>query len=99
MLGVASFLCILEVTGHSASSPCLCMVQGQQLVCSGFGCSNMLACINDGRADPMSPEASKRDRAASVQLLPVAVCRWPFLFMITSEDVTPGGCVDYSLCT
>jgi hypothetical protein len=47
----------------------------------------------------MSPEASKRDRAANVQLLPVAVCRWPFLFMITSEDVTPGGCVDYSLCT
>ncbi|DBB03593.1 TPA: hypothetical protein ACH3X3_010928 [Trebouxia sp. C0006] len=65
-------------------------LQGQQLVCSGFGCSNMLACINDGRADPMSPEASKRDRAANVQLLPVAVCRWPFLFMITSEDVTPG---------
>ncbi len=70
------------------------MVQGQQLVCSGFGCSNMLACINDGRADPMSPEASKRDRAANVQLLPVAVCRWPFLFMITSEDVTPGGSAD-----
>jgi hypothetical protein len=73
------------------------MVQGQQLMCSGFGCSNMLACVNDGQADPMSAEASKRDRAANVQLLPVAVGRWPFLFMVTSEDVTPGGCVDCSL--
>ena len=45
----------------------------------------------------MSAEASKQDRAANVQLLPVAVCRWPFLFMITSEDVTPGGCVTCSL--
>ena len=75
------------------------MMQGQQLVCSGFGCSNMLACINDGRADPLSAETSKRDRAANVQLLPVAVCRWPFLFMITSEDVTPGGYGDCSFYT
>lgn len=65
-------------------------MQGQQLVCSGFGYGNILAMVNDGCADPMSFQASHLDRAANVQLLPVAVGRWPFLFMVACQDVEPG---------
>lgn len=65
-------------------------MQGQHLVCSGFGCSNMLANVNDGRADAWSMEEHEQDRAANVQLLAVAVGRWPFLVMVTSQDIEPG---------
>ena len=68
-------------------------LQGHQLLCSGFGCSNILAGINDGRVDPMSLTPNTKDRPANVQLLPVAVGRWPFLFMVTSDAVTAGECV------
>ncbi len=65
-------------------------MQGQHLVCSGFGFGNILASINDGAADAMSTKPSDKDRAANVQLLPVAVGRWPFLFLVASEDIKPG---------
>ena len=68
-------------------------VQGQQLVCSAFGCGNLLARINDGCADPMSPSPSPSqhlDRPANVRLLPVAVGNWPFLFVVTLEALKAG---------
>ena len=65
-------------------------MQGQQLVCSGFGYGNILANVNDGSVEPMSFRASELDRPANVQLLPVAVGRWPFLFIVASQDIEPG---------
>ena len=65
-------------------------MQGQQLVCSGFGFGNILAAVNDGRADPLSFQESQLDRPPNVQLLQVAVGRWPFLFMVACQDIEPG---------
>ena len=65
-------------------------MQGQQLTCSGFGFGNILAAVNDGCADPMSFQGSQLDRPPNVQLLPVAVGRWPFLFMVACQDIEPG---------
>lgn len=51
-----------------------------------------MARINDGCADPFSssPERKELDRAPNVRLLPVAVGSWPFLFVVTVEDIQPG---------
>ena len=70
-------------------------MQGQQLVCSGFGYGNLLANVNDGCADPVSFQTSELDRPANVWLLPVAVGRWPFLFMVASQDIEPGTYMAY----
>ena len=67
-----------------------CCTQGQQLVCSGFGYGNILASVNDGCIDPMSFQPNAQDRPANVWLLPVAVGRWPFLFMVASQDIELG---------
>ena len=74
------------------------LVQGQHLICSGFGYSNMLANINDGRADAMCLQPSDQDRPANVQLLPVAVGRWPFLFVVACDDIEPGGVLPCGTC-
>ena len=51
-----------------------------------------MACINDGSADPFSASPGRKmlDRAPNVRLLPVAVGSWPFLFVVTLEDIQPG---------
>ena len=51
-----------------------------------------MARINDGCADPFSDSngSGELDRAANVRLLPVAVGKWPFLFVVTLEDIEPG---------
>ena len=68
------------------------LAQGHQLICSGFAAGNLLARINDGCADPFlaNPDCKELDRLPNVRLLPVAVGSWPFLFVVTLEDIQPG---------
>ena len=51
-----------------------------------------MARINDGCADPFSAsrDCKELDCAANVRLLPVAIGSWPFLFVVTLEDIQPG---------
>ena len=58
----------------------------------------MFANINDGRSDAMSIQSHKQDRPANVQLLPVAVGRWPFLFVVACENIEPGGLSWLGIC-
>lgn len=51
-----------------------------------------MARINDGCADPFSTSSDRQelDHSANVRLLPVVVGSWPFLFVVTLQDIQPG---------
>lgn len=66
-------------------------MQDQPLSCLAYMNGNILACINDGVADPMSRRPDTRaDRAANTQLVCIAVGRWPFMFVVATQDIEPG---------
>ena len=71
-------------------SPHMCwlgLLQDQPLCCLAYMNGNILACINDGVADPMSDEP---DRDANTQLVCIAVGCWPFMFVVATHDIEPG---------
>ena len=70
-------------------------LQGWELSCLGYGCGNITAAVNDGRADPLGAD-SDDDRKPNVALVPIAVGSWPFLFMAAIEDIE-AGFVSYAL--
>lgn len=70
---------------------CDFILQDQPLVCLAYMNGNILACINDGIADPMSDEpVSSADEDPNTQLVCIAVGRWPFMFVVATEDIAPG---------
>ena len=76
----------------TCSVQCRCWLQGEPLSCLAYGHGNITACINDGLGDPMSeaPDPDAVDMAANVALVPIAVGRWPFLFIVAIEDIEAG---------
>ena len=51
----------------------------------------ILTCINDGSAYPMSEEPDESlDKPANAQVVCIAVGRWPFMFMVATDDIEPG---------
>ena len=67
------------------------LLQKQELACLAFMNGNILACINDGCADPFEAEAEPpEDQLANVELIPIAVGKWPFLFVIATADIDRG---------
>ena len=67
------------------------VLQDQTLGCLAYMNGNILACINDGIADPMSDEPdSSADEDPNTQLVCIAVGRWPFMFVVATEDIAPG---------
>ncbi|KAA6420173.1 MAG: hypothetical protein FRX49_09836, partial [Trebouxia sp. A1-2] len=67
------------------------VLKDQPLVCLAYMNGNILACINDGIADPMSDEpVSSADEDPNTQLVCIAVGRWPFMFVVATEDIAPG---------
>lgn len=62
---------------------------------------NITACINDGCADPLKEDDDSlsevdapKDMPANVDLVPVAVGNWPFVFVVTISNIAAG-----QLCT
>ena len=58
---------------------------------------NITACINDGCADPfkedddsLSEEEGPKDMPANVDLVEVAIGKWPFVFVVTISEVAAG---------
>ena len=64
--------------------------QGQTLSCLGYGCSNLTAAINNGRANPFASDPDPNDREANVALTCMAVGNWPFLFVVAVKDISAG---------
>ena len=72
-------------------------LQGQELSCLGYGCGNITAAVNDGRADPMAASRDDvNDKAPNVALMCIAVGSWPFNFMVAIEDIEEG-VISYAL--
>lgn len=57
---------------------------------------NILSCINDGCARPFQEEAEHetvdqpQDRPANVALVAVAVGKWPFMFVVATNEIAAG---------
>ena len=51
-----------------------------------------MAIINDGAADPMGNPSSPENRSENVLLMPIAIGRWPFLFVVTTRRIEAGVC-------
>ncbi|DBA94449.1 TPA: hypothetical protein ACH3X1_002044 [Trebouxia sp. C0004] len=66
------------------------VLKDQTLGCLAYMNGNILACINDGIADPMSDEPDpSADKDPNTQLVCIAVGRWPFMFVVATEDIAP----------
>jgi len=80
--------CRHVVTPHKC---CRELLQDQPLCCLAYMNGNILACINDGVADPMSDEPDcSANRDANTQLVCIAVGCWPFMFVVATHDIEPG---------
>lgn len=54
---------------------------------------NILSCINDGCANPFNPEDHPDhpdDKPANVQLVTIAVGKWPFMFVVAINNIKKG---------
>ena len=74
-------------------------LQNETLSCLAYMNGNILSCINDGCADPFNPEDHPHDKPANVQLVAIAVGRWPFMFVVAVKDIKKGQSVGFFGCT
>ena len=72
-------------------------MQNKPLACLAYMNGNITACINDGCADPfkedddsLSEEEGPKDMPANVDLVEVAIGKWPFVFVVTISKVAAG---------
>ena len=96
MLAFRTLQCLLQLgcikqCRHAVTlDTCTCVLQEQTLGCLAYMNGNILSCINDGIADPMSDEPdSSADQDPNTQLVCIAVGRWPFMFVVAIEDIKP----------
>jgi len=60
------------------------------LHCLAYMNGNILAYINDGAADPMAEDPDYEGPDANVQLVAVAIGRFPFMFVVATKDIEAG---------
>ncbi|KAL3162801.1 hypothetical protein ABBQ32_009259 [Trebouxia sp. C0010 RCD-2024] len=72
-------------------------LKNKPLACLAYMNGNITACINDGCADPLKEDDDSlsevdapKDMPANVDLVPVAVGNWPFVFVVTISNIAAG---------